>query len=178
MSTGRVEGAEGRFWTLYSASLPHVYGFLLRRCDRSTAEDLTQEVYVDLVRRVRRGEDPDAFSTGWLIAVARSRLIDHMRAQQRRQRKLSMAWSATELEARGGVTIDDSQTRDLGAATERALGELAEDERYVLVMHHLEGQSITDVAALIGRSGRATESLLARARRKFRIAFEEETSNA
>jgi RNA polymerase sigma-70 factor, ECF subfamily len=154
------------------ASLPHVYGFLLRRCDRQTAEDLTQEVYVDLVRRVRRGDELSGFTTGWLITVARSRLIDHMRAQQRRERKLSMAWSASEPSARRGITVDDTAV-DMGAATERALSELAEAERCALVMHHLDGMSVADVADSIGRSMRATESLLARARRKFRAAFEE-----
>ena len=59
------------------------------------------------------------------------------------------------------------------SATERALGELAEVERCVLVLHHLDGLSVADVADSIGRSMRATESLLARARRKFRAAFEE-----
>ena len=169
--------AEARFWQVYAASLPDVHGFLLRRCDRQTAEDLTQEVYVDLVRRVRGGDDPSGFTTGWLIMVARSRLIDHVRAQQRRERKLSMAWSAAESRTREGVVVDAGASADLGAATERALGELAEVERCVLVMHHLDGSSVADVAAAIGRSERATESLLARARRKFRAAFEE-TANA
>jgi hypothetical protein len=36
-------GAEDRFWVLYAASLPYVYGFLVRRCDRQTAEDLTPD---------------------------------------------------------------------------------------------------------------------------------------
>jgi RNA polymerase sigma-70 factor, ECF subfamily len=165
--------AEARFWQLYASSLPHVYGFLLRRCDRQTAEDLTQEVYVDLVRRVRRGDEPSGFTTGWLIIVARSRLIDYMRAQQRRERKLSMAWSAAESNERQGVVLDDLPFPDLGAATERALAELAELERCVLVLHHLDGLSVADVADAIGRSMRATESLLARARRKFRASFEE-----
>ena len=164
--------AEARFWRLYAASLPHVHGFLLRRCDRPTAEDLTQEVYVDLVRRMRGGDDPSGFTTGWLITVARSRLIDHLRAQQRRERKLSMAWSATEERAREGVVVD-AGVADLGAATERALDGLAEVERCVLVMHHLDGSSVADIALAIGRSEQATESLLARARRKFRAAFEE-----
>ena len=163
---------EARFWHLYAASLPHVHGFLLRRCDRQTAEDLTQEVYVDLVRRMRGGDDPSGFTTGWLITVARSRLIDHMRAQQRRERKLSMAWSATEQRAREGVVVD-AGVADLGAATEHALDGLAEVERCVLVMHHLDGSSVADIAVAIGRSERATESLLARARRKFRAGFEE-----
>jgi RNA polymerase sigma-70 factor (ECF subfamily) len=165
--------AEARFWQLYAASLPHVHGFLSRRCDRQTAEDLTQEVYVDLVRRVRGGDDPARFTTGWLITVARSRLIDHMRAQQRRERKLSMAWSAAEPRPGDRIVVDVSSSAELGAATERALDELAEVERCVLVMHHLDGSSVADIAAAIGRSERATESLLARARRKFRVAFEE-----
>jgi RNA polymerase sigma-70 factor, ECF subfamily len=164
--------AEARFWQLYATSLPHVYGFLLRRCDRQTAEDLTQEVYVDLVRRVRRGDEPSGFTTGWLITVARSRLVDHMRAQQRRERKLSLAWSAAETSEHKGIVIDEASV-DMGAATERALGELAEVERCALVLHHLDGLSVADVAESIGRSQRATESLLARARRKFRASFEE-----
>jgi RNA polymerase sigma-70 factor (ECF subfamily) len=168
-----ASSAEARFWQLYDVSLPHVYGFLLRRCDKQTAEDLTQEVYVDLVRRVRRGDEPSGFTTGWLISVARSRLIDHMRAQQRRQRKLSMAWSATEPSERQGIVVESAALVDMGAATERALGELAEAERCALVLHHLDGMSVADVADSIGRSLRATESLLARARRKFRAAFEE-----
>ena len=165
--------AEARFWQLYAVSLPHVHGFLSRRCDRQTAEDLTQEVYVDLVRRVRGGDDPSRFTTGWLITVARSRLIDHMRAQQRRERKLAMAWSAAEPRADDRIAVDANSSADLGAATQRALDELAEVERCVLVMHHLDGSSVADIAVAIGRSERATESLLARARRKFRAAFEE-----
>jgi RNA polymerase sigma-70 factor (ECF subfamily) len=157
-----ASSAEARFWQLYDASLPHVYGFLLRRCDKQTAEDLTQEVYVDLVRRVRRGDEPSGFTTGWLITVARSRLIDHMRAQHRRERKLSMAWSAAEPGERQGIIVDDTAFEDMGASTERALSELAEAERCALVLHHLDGMSVADVADAIGRSTRATESLLAR----------------
>jgi len=168
---GDMADAEQRFWLLYSTSLPYVYGFLARRCNRQTAEDLTQEVYIDLVRRVKRGEDPGTFSTAWLITVARSRLIDHMRAQQRRERKLALAWSSTgNLRA---LPEGEARPSELDAATERALDALAEIERYVLVLHHLDGLSVHDVAGAIDRSPRATESLLARARRKFRAAYQE-----
>jgi RNA polymerase sigma-70 factor (ECF subfamily) len=166
--------AEQRFWSLYNASLPQVYGFLLRRCGKDAAEDLTQEVYVDLVRRVRGGDDIAGFTTGWLISVARSRLIDHLRAEQRRVRKLSLAWSAAEPEERIGVMVQGGQdAAALGASTEQALEALTAGERTALVLHHLDGRSVAEVAESIGRSVRATESLLARARRKFRAAFEE-----
>jgi RNA polymerase sigma-70 factor (ECF subfamily) len=160
---------EHRFWLLYSASLPHVYGFLARRCNRQTAEDLTQEVFVDLVRRVKGGDDPSAFTTAWLMTVARSRLIDHMRAQQRRDRKLALAWS-NDADARTPVR-SAPETTGIDPATERALDELSEIERCVLVLHHLDGLPVLDVARAIDRSPRATESLLARARRKFRAAY-------
>jgi RNA polymerase sigma-70 factor (ECF subfamily) len=167
---------EERFWRLYAESLPHVYGFLLRRCGKDVAEDLTQEVYVDLARRARRGGDLAGLTTGWLISVARSRLIDHIRAEQRRTRKLRLAWSAAEPEQRAGIAVPSGQDIvDLDASTERALGALSTTERCALVLHHVDGMSVADVAGSMGRSMRATESLLARARRKFRAAFQEVT---
>ena len=65
---------EERFWELFGPSFRAVYRFLLPRCDKPTAEDLTQEVFLDLARRFRRGDDIEALTTGWLITVARSRL--------------------------------------------------------------------------------------------------------
>jgi len=171
----QVRATEERFWQLYAESVPHVFGFLVRRCGKQVAEDLTQEVYTDLARRSRRGDDLTGLTTGWLLTVARSRLIDHVRAEQRRERKLSLAWSAAEPEQRDGfVAAEASRPVDMSAETERALEALSTAERCALVLHHLDGVPVADVAGSIGRSVRATESLLARARRKFRAAFEEE----
>ena len=170
------QATEERFWQLYAESLPHVYGFLVRRCGKDVAEDLTQEVYTDLARRARRGDDLTQLTIGWLLTVARSRLIDHARAEQRRDRKLWLAWSAAEPEVRDGVVSDDAdRAAGVSADTERALDALSNAERCALLLHHLDGMSVADVAGSIGRSTRATESLLARARRKFRAAFEEVT---
>jgi RNA polymerase sigma-70 factor (ECF subfamily) len=168
----RVGGGEDRFWQLYDEGLPHVYGYLLRRSDRATAEDLTQEVFVGLARRVRAGTVGESLTVGWLLTVARSRLLDHMRALQRSERKLQLAWSAAEPEARAGMVDVDPSAEDLAPTTERALEALPPVQRYVLVLHHLDGYPVADVADAIGRSVRATESLLARARRTFRAEFE------
>src|SRR5262245_54871333 len=43
-----VQGREHEFWRVYETSVGHVYGFLVRRCDRETAQDLTQEVFLQL----------------------------------------------------------------------------------------------------------------------------------
>lgn len=160
---------EAGFWRLYEASLRDVYAFLARRCDQHTAEDLTQEVFLELARRARGGDDLGSITTGWLISVARSRLIDHFRSQQRRERKLRLVWSEPSPEP-GDGRPEDGGMED---ATERALRTLTEDERRALLLHHLDGLSIPDVAAVVGRSVRGTESLLARARRKFRNTYGE-----
>jgi RNA polymerase sigma-70 factor (ECF subfamily) len=161
-----------RFWQLYEEGLPHVYGYLLRRSDKTTAEDLTQEVFLDLARRARHGGAQE-LTVGWLMVVARSRLLDHLRARQRADRKLRLAWSATDAHERDGLVDVDPTDAGLEPATERALDALPQVQRCVLVLHHLDGYSVGEVATAIGRSVRATESLLARARRAFRTAFEE-----
>lgn len=166
-----IDGA-GPFWELYRAGLPHVYGYLLRRSDRTTAEDLTQDVFVDLARRARSEAGLDGLTVGWLVSVARSRLIDHMRAKQRADRKLRLAWSASMPDVHEIDRFDPADAT-LAPAAERALAALPTVQRCALVLHHIDGYSVAEVAESIGRSVRATESLLARARRAFRAAFTE-----
>jgi RNA polymerase sigma-70 factor (ECF subfamily) len=170
-----VQGREQQFWRVYEASVGHVYGFLVRRCDRETAQDLTQEVFLYFARRVRDGDYVSGLGTAWLLSVARSRLVDHLRAEQRRNRKLRMAWSAGDDDARRGRAAPPVLA-ELEVSTERALQALSSTERFALVLHHLDGVPLAEVAASLDRSVRATESLLARARRKFRAAFDEDLS--
>jgi RNA polymerase sigma-70 factor (ECF subfamily) len=50
---------------------------------------------------------------------------------------------------------------------------VSEDQRQALVLQHIEDYSVIEVAQLLGRTAKATESLLSRARAAFRDAFEE-----
>jgi len=54
-----------------------------------------------------------------------------------------------------------------------ALSRLDPSYQLALVLHHVDDLPVVDVAGLLGRSVAATESLLARARRSLRAAFEE-----
>lgn len=158
------------FWALYDEALPKIYGYLVRRTNRSVAEDLTQEVFTTAVRTLRtRHGGP--ITLAWLFTVAKSRLFDHLRAEARSERKRMLAWVNRPV---AGNTIEDELAeRRLGQATEAALGSLPEAQRAALVLHHLDDLSVADVADRLGRSVRATESLLVRARQAFRTALEE-----
>lgn len=158
------------FWRLYDDALPKIYGYLLRRSDRTIAEDLTQEVFATAARVVAAG-DSTVITMPWLYTVAKSRLFDHFRAQRRAARNLA-AVSLRNVD--NDQTVEDQfDARNVGSLTEQALDALPATQRAALVLHHLDDLSVAEVADRIGRSVCATESLLARARQTFRTAFEE-----
>jgi RNA polymerase sigma-70 factor, ECF subfamily len=160
---GDDPAALGRF---YDAALAEVYPYLLRRCgqDRETAQDLTQETFVSAVSALERGAVA-SISIGWLVTVARSRLIDHYRRQARRDRPLRLLPSAVTEPA-------DTEVLSVGTV-EALLTSLPPKQRLAVVLHHLDGLPVGEVADLTGTSVRAVESTLARARRTLRAAAEE-----
>ncbi len=151
----------------FDIALGEVYPYLLRRCggDLATAEDLTQDTFVSAVRTLRDGRI-DRLTVGWLITCAQSRFIDHCRSEDRRLRHLSL------------VTASESDPIDDGVLAEMLLDEhlgvLPPSQRLVVVLHHLDGLSVPDVAKRTDRSVRAVESLLARARRTMRQRTQED----
>ena len=71
---------------LYETALPQVYGYLLSRCgNRAVAEDLTAETFLAAVSAVREQADSPV-GPAWLIGVARHKLVDHWRRQEREER--------------------------------------------------------------------------------------------
>ena len=63
-----------------------VHGLLLARVDPSTADDLTQEVFLSAWQRLDRLHEPLAWPS-WLATIARNRALDHVRADRRADRR-------------------------------------------------------------------------------------------
>lgn len=151
------------FRAFYGAALPRVYGYLLHRCGApATAEDLTQETFLAVVvelRKQRHVEEP----LGWVMGIARHKLLDHYRRQDRAR-------------SRGVSEVTDAPAEQSGDGSGRAITALASvpgDQRIALVLRHVDGLSVPEVAAALGRSVEAAESLLARGRLRFRQAYTE-----
>lgn len=147
--------------SFFEAALDAVHPYLYRRCghDRATAEDLCQDTFVTAVRTLREGEVVE-LTVGWMLSVARSRFIDHCRRESRRERHLHV------IDGGRGDGVDDDVVAS--AAVTELLGELPASQRLNVVLHHLDGLSVSEVAATTGSSVRAVESSLARARRTLR----------
>jgi RNA polymerase sigma-70 factor, ECF subfamily len=149
---------------LYDAALPEVYGYLLARCGRrAVAEELTSETFLAAVAACRR-QPPPAPSLGWLVGIARHKLVDHWRAAEREERGLRAVG--------GGPGDDDPWDEHLDAllAREVLLAQSAA-HRAALTLRYLDALPVPDVAAALGRTVHATEALLVRARAAFRRSY-------
>jgi RNA polymerase sigma-70 factor, ECF subfamily len=146
---------------VYEATFDEVarYATRLAGPDVQLAEDLVHDVFVDLARRVRA--EPIEVSMGWFVTAVRHRFIDHVREQSRRK-------STAQRLGNGSTTNSVWEDDDTDM-----LAVLSPLDRLALAMHHVDGCTVSEVAVTIGRSKRATESLLARARARVRRTHEE-----
>jgi RNA polymerase sigma-70 factor (ECF subfamily) len=157
------------FRAFYRNALPRVYGYLLSRCGVvAVAEDLAQEAFVAAVAELKRGtgvQEP----MGWIIGIARHKLLDHFRRQAREERALSHAYEADPVDDEA-LEWDEETSRERALA---ALASLAPAQRAAMTLRYLEGMSVPEVAAVLRRSVHATESLLARGREGFKRDYVE-----
>ena len=163
VTTAAPTEAALRAW--YDESLPRVYGYLFNRCGRNahTAEELTQQTFVEAVRSRRAPNDEPVT---WLIGIARHRLLDHFRKLERRERgflRLVATRPPTDI-------WPDTESDDQIAA---ALAQLPAGQRSAIVLRYMDDLPVAEVCRLLGRSEGAVESLLSRGRAALRESLAE-----
>ena len=164
-----TETAWSAFADSYRSTMPVVYRYLYRGTagDVQLAEELTQTTFEIAVRSFGEGH-VQALDPAWLQTVARSRLIDHYRRARRERVKLKLLAGRRE--------HDGDVPDELGSArAHAALEALTAPYRLALMLRYVDGLSVAEVAQLLGKSVRATESLLVRARGALRAAYEEQS---
>lgn len=123
-----------------------LFGLLMRiLSSREEAEDVLQEVFLQVWRRAADFDERRGRPFTWLVTLTRSRAIDRLRQLNSRERFVS---SDTELLADGVLDPAQdavrSEQRDLVAG---ALAELSEDQRRTLTLAYFEGLTQTEIAA-------------------------------
>ena len=153
------------FLELYDDALPHVYGYLARRCSNAaTAEDLTAETFMAAVAALHNSRNTGNrldLNTAWLIGTARHKLIDHWRRTERRKEELAELWDDLAVPDPIDAAIEV-------ASAQTTLAQLAPTHRAVLTLRYIDDLPVGDVATTIGRTVHATEALLTRAKAAFR----------
>ncbi|MAT05634.1 MAG: RNA polymerase subunit sigma-24 [Acidimicrobiaceae bacterium] len=158
--------ARRRLIELYDHAVGEVYGYLARRCESATtAEELTSETFLAAADAVVRRPPPD-LTVAWLIGIARHKLADHWRRREREQRLLVAVDAEPD-------ASDDTWDVELDRITaHEALAELGPYHRGALTLRYVDGLPVREVAAHLGRTEKATEVLLVRARAAFRTVYE------
>ena len=165
--TGEVAVAvdDEQLLEVFDRALAEVYGYLLHRCRvKALAEDLASETFLGALDSIRRGYGGEV-TVAWLIGIARHKLADHWRREEREQRHL-MAVAAVPPDPDLALQVEP----ELGI---EVLGLLSPSHRAALVLRHVDGLSVPEVATLLGRSVHSTETLLVRARVAFRSRYRE-----
>jgi RNA polymerase sigma factor (sigma-70 family) len=124
--------------------------------NHADAEDVTQTTFVNALRALERGERPDDPSR-WLIVIAHNLV-------RQRWRQAAARPTLVELEPDVPDATGDDAAHELEELV-RALQRIPETQREALVMRELEGRSYREIAAVLGLSTSALETLLFRARR-------------
>ena len=162
----RRQPGPGSLTQIYDEALPEVYRYLRGRCGSvELAEELTSATFLQAATTLaaRPGQE---LSIGWLITVARHKLVDHWRR---------MAVAERALKVIEGELDDASEPWDAvldQAVAATTLAQLSARHRSALTLRYLDDLSVPECAELLQLSVHATESLLVRARAAFRSAYE------
>ena len=162
------------FGELYDFYLPRVYGFVYRRVqDRCLAEDLTSMTFQRALENVRRADFRNESFGGWLYRVAANAVVDHLR---RDRRFVSMG----ELEGReepGDMALDAMAAALDRDQLRRALSQLSNNHREVLVLRFYDDLDVPETCAVLGCSREALAVRVHRALRALRLAVAKESAD-
>ena len=178
-------GDSAAFGQIYQAYVDRVYSFVQYQVrEAGTAEDLTQEVFIQAMRGLATLEWRGSLAP-WLLRIARNTVYDHWRRQARRpERVLSateMGDDDEEVESRLDRLASKPHDEDealhlveLGVDREqiaRAMQQLTDLQQQVLLLRFGSGLSILETAAAMERSDGAIKNLQHHAVRALRKAL-------
>src|SRR5687767_14999059 len=151
---------------LYERHRTKVYSLCLRMTGNvSEAEDLTQEIFLHLVRKAGSFRGESQFST-WLYRFTTNHVLMYFRTLTRRNQRFP--YLVDELQATRSLKISvGSQLLDR-VALDAALAKLPFGCRSVFLKIDVEGYNHREVAGLFGCSVRNSKSQLHKARRRLR----------
>ncbi len=136
-------GDERAFSLIVRAYQIPVYNYVLRMVggDRSLAEDLTQEVFLRVFQGLPRFSHGSKFTT-WLFQVTKNRVLDELRATERRPRAVVDLDDIPPLE----VVDAPFERHEAISAVWRAVEGLSVDLKMALLLRDVVGLSYTEIA--------------------------------
>ncbi|QFZ23593.1 sigma-70 family RNA polymerase sigma factor [Saccharothrix syringae] len=159
------DGDTDAFGVLYDRYVDVVYRYVLFRVgDRTLAEDVTSETFLRALRSIRsisyQGRDVGA----WFVTIARNIVFDHVKSSRYRL-EVTTAELADNREVTSGPE-DEVLTDAANAELLRCVAQLGDDQRECITLRFIQGLSVAETAAKMGRNEGAVKALQHRAVRR------------
>jgi RNA polymerase sigma-70 factor (ECF subfamily) len=155
------------FEELYARHNRRVYSLCLRMTQNvSEAEDLAQEVFIQLFRKIGSFRGESAFTT-WLHRLTVNQVLMHFR---KRSVKLEQTTEEGETPIQVVAGTENPQRMPVmdRIALDKAISQLPPGYRTVFVLHDVEGHEHEEIARMLGCSVGTSKSQLHKARMKLR----------
>jgi len=148
------------FETAFEQHHATVYRFAWRMLSSDAARDVTQDVFVALLRQPARFDPQRGSMRSFLLGIARNQCLKRLRSDRR--------WDELDEErfVADPIALFDSETRDIVGAAVRSLPPL---QREALILAHYEELPLEDIADLAGATVGTIKSRLHRARGNLRV---------
>ncbi|WP_428390019.1 RNA polymerase sigma factor [Mucisphaera sp.] len=128
---------------------PLVWAMARRRLsDREEAEDLVQDVFVELWRYADRFDRSIASSEAFVAVITRRRIVDRLRRMT--ARPAVSALDAAAWDVADHAEVDRTERAEEVVRAREAVATLPEDRRKVLLLSVMEGRSHGQIAELLG----------------------------
>jgi RNA polymerase sigma-70 factor (ECF subfamily) len=155
------EGSGSAVRALYERYAPRVYAVVRRIAgEDDLAQDYAQEAWIRAIRALPTFRGDARFST-WLHRIAVNSALQALRKRDTRSKKEAPMPEAIPVHPRQGDTL-------LGQLLERAMDQLPDGMRQVLILHDVEGYTHEEIGEFLGVTSGTSKSQLFKARAKMR----------
>lgn len=144
-----AKGDEAAFADLYDETAPRVHGLVLRVLrNPAQAEEVTQEVYLEIWRRASRYDPQRGSPFAWLMTLAHRRAVDRVRSSQATTVR-DETYEARTREVHFDTTAEAATERLEARRVRSALHALTDAQREAVSLAYLGGYTHREVAGLL-----------------------------
>ena len=166
------KGEQNAFKVLYLKYSNLLFAYILHNLsnNQGIASDIWQETWCISIEKIDNFQFKSSFFT-WLCAIAKNKIYDYYRQTKRQDsfvgiEKLQFEIDLEEID----IELIDKETQ---TNVVTVLANLPDEYNYLLTAKYIENKSTDEIALEIGKSYKATESMLTRAREAFREKFKQ-----
>ena len=165
-------GIQDAFVLLYERYFPSVYARACFKIPKGDVEDVTQEVFIAVLKSLKSYKCQSKFST-WVWTITNRKIADYYRSHQTKPVH-HLEYEDSVIHNLSKQTANNEEQRDDLAIIQHALCKLPKNYQDILLMRFVENLPFNEIARQNGQSLEATKSLFRRSMAALTKEMEEE----